>query len=430
MPNLPDPEKERLEILKAFGFQIDTSSTTPALPPVPSAPAAPDAPAVPAPTATPSPAASATPTPPATPTPAAPAAPREPKRLPTPAEIAEKAIKEAAERLAGKPAEVPAEPAAEPEDPELKTRLSALKLLQEDPKYASRDIEKEYTGYLGKLSDYEKEWTKAHPKEEFDLDSSEHDSWREKHEPEIAEDDIRAAEIEVKTLRRIEEREARKNEDVFAGQLVSQAGSDAASAVVEMLQFAGPGPDGKPVTDLDTLDKTDWVAAVVAQNYVPQAAALSATITTLLTPGSPVKYDATKAEHREIARQVQHYETEILKLPGNQRLDGQGRLYATEAEYVRLPATERAKRWTFRYSPTEMRALVLNDIRTTMKEHYDRVKARSATPAVAPQSGTPPVTGVVAGQSPPVRPPSGGSGPGSVPTSTTPSTTRKISFWE
>ena len=337
----------------------------------------------------------------------------------------EKAIREAAEKIAASAAPVaPPPPEPEPIDPGLALRLDALRAMQQDPKYANRNLETEYTEYLKKLNAYEASYLTANPDAKFELEAPEHEVWREKNEPEIAEEEIRDAEVEVRTLRRIDQRDSERAQANFSTTLAEQARTDATQAATDLLSFA----DGKPYTSVEELKKADWLAGLVARNYLPLATGLSTAITTLLTPGSPVPYDPSKQEHREVAKQVHHYEEAILKLPPAQRLDGQGRLYVPEKDYVRLPPAERARTWTFRYSPVEMRALVLNELSQIAKKDYLAQKADIPKAAFdRPTEHDAPVASNV--PAPPPRPPAGGSGPGTSPAITTPPATRAGSFW-
>jgi hypothetical protein len=366
-------------------------------------------------------------TPPAAGDPAAPAAPvtppaapppeRPPRKLESAAEAAERAIKEATERLAKAPTP-PSQPEPEPEaDPATAYRIQALEILQRNPKFKGRDLKGEYVEYMGKVERYEAEWTKANPGEKFDIDDDRHDGWCEQHEPDISEEDIRIAETQVGTLQVVDDRKREEEDLHLARKLVSTAAVSAQSSVADILTF----PDGeksKTYETIEALEEEDPIAAFAASTYVPQAASVSTAIVTLLTPGSPIQPDRSNPMHREVLRQVAHYETEIMRLPAEQRIDGQGRRYVPENEYVKMTPADRAKAWTFRYAPEEMRALAVNDIRQQMQGAIKRVKSKLP----AGGGGRPPAV-----PTPPPR--SGGAGSAVIPT--TPSVPDKPSraFW-
>ena len=440
-PFQEDSEAERQRVLKLFGISISEPEPLPAVPgapvapaAVPAAPAAPGAPAAPTAPVPGAPAAAApgTPEAPAAPATAAPAAEappapaRQPRKLPKAAQPAaqpidvEQAIRTAAEKIAATPPPAPAP--AQPEVSEAyATRMEALRLMQQEPRYINRDLTSEYTTYLKKLEPYEEAWKKQNPDTPFDIDAADHEAWREKNEPAINEEELHDAEIQVKTVRQIDQRDELRRQDHFATVLANQARENATVNATSLLSFA---EDGKQYTSLEELRKADWLAALVVRNYLPHAAGLSTAITTLLTPNSPVPYDPGKAEHREVAQQVQYWENVILSKPPAQRLDEAGRQYVAARDYVRLSPQDRQRAWTFRFAPNEMQALVMRELRNQAKADYLRQK--EVVPAEALKAGAPPPP--PATPTPPVRPPAGGSGPGTSPV-VAPEPARTGSFW-
>ncbi len=416
-----DPEAERQRVLKLFGISISEPEPLPPIP-IPGDPAiVPPAGDVPI-------------APPALPTPGTPVVPdqtppvapvvRQPRRLPSasvPPLDVEKAIREAAENIAATPPPVPAAP--EPEVSEsLGTRLEALRVMQQEPRYINRDLATEYTEYIKKLDPYEEAWKKQNPDTPFDIDASDHEAWREKNEPDINEEDLRDAEIQVKTVRQIDKRDEGRRQDHFATIIATQARENATTNATNLLSFADD--TGKQYASLEDLRKSDWLASIVIRNYLPQAAGLSTAITTLLTPGSPVPYDPGKAEHREVAQQVQFWEQKILSLPPAQRLDEEGRQYVAARDYMRLSASDRQRAWTFRYAPNEMQSLVMRELRNTARSDYQRQKAD--VPAEALKTTALPSAPTV--PAPTVRPPAGGAGPGTSP-AVSPQPAKAGSFW-
>ena len=305
--------------------------------------------------------------------------------------------------------------------------MAALKHLSDSGKYrdrsgAPRDLQGEYKAYLGKLGDYQKKWEADHPGEDFDLDSGEHTAWRDKNEPDIDEDEITRAEGRVDALQAIERRDNERAQSAFAESLATDAAKAAQDSIQEMMSFA----DGKPRASLEDLDKDDPVAALVVTPFLERAATVSATITTLLTPGSPAQFTATNPVHAEVARMVQHYEGEIMKLPPENRLDGKGRQYVPAADYVKLTPVERQRAWTFRFAPDEMRALATQSIRDEAKRRYDATKPRLQPVPAAPAAPAPPPA--PAAPSPAPRPPTlepGGTLPATTPAPASPAR----SFW-
>lgn len=351
---------------------------------------------------------------------APPPAQRKPRKVESAAEVAAKAIAEAAERLAvAPPAAVPAvvpTPPPPTEDEEAVYRLEALAILQRHPKYRNRDLQEEYRSYMKQVDKYEETWLKERPNEKFDIDDGSHDAWCEKNQPDIPEEEIQTAESQVGVLRLIEDRKTVELEQTLGRQIGLQAVDAAKQAVADMLTI-----NGKAYQSFDELEAEDPVAAIILESVLPQAASMATAAVALLTPGSPGRFDQSNPMHRELHRQVTHYESEILKLPAEQRTDGNGRHYVPLIQYEKLKPRERQNSWTFRYSPDEMRALILNDIRIQTANKIESKRSRFAAKTAEP---TPP-------PAPLRKPPSGGSGPSVIPGASAPPVPAQTSsaFW-
>lgn len=304
-----------------------------------------------------------------------------------------------------------------PKDPELELRIEALGLLQNDPDYAGRNLEGEYREYMKKAEAYETEWKKSHPKEEFDLDSAEHANWREDNIPDIAEEDIKKAEIRAQALQDFR----RERDGEVGGMIERRAVEQSTEAVSEMLGFA----DGKTYASIDELAKADPGAAVVAEFYTDRARDAVEAIVRLYSPGSTAKPDPNNRVHKDLTAKVDEWERTIMSIPAEQRpVDHMGRPFVSSKEFDRMKPIDRNRVWTLKRSPEQIRGVYMGLLRSAAKAQYDRLPKPTAPPAPAPAPAPAPPVGK------PGRAPSVDPGPGIMPGAPTPTPTKNRSFWE
>ena len=428
---LPDRNDEE-EIRRFFGVEAPPAPPAPPATPPPASPLPGSPPAAGnPPPPTPDPAAvppqpdgtpPTPPTPPATPTPPAPGTPpapdRAPRRLQTAEEVAAEAIRRAADKLKGGPSPAPTEPQPEPVDEKTALRLEALEQLQLHPKFSGRKLTNEYQQFEKRLSDYQTEWEKAHPGQEFDPDADEHDEWHEENGLDIDEGMLTLAETNVLRERALREDLSNQQAEHLRGPIETVAAE--ARTVGERALLSAVGAE-----TFEQLREKDPALAYLAKPVVEAAAQDMESAAQILTPGSPIRPDASNASHQRVLRLASAYEQQVMQLPPEQRLDRLGRPYVPAAQYERMSPKDRQKAWSFRYAPAEMQAMLVREhtivLNGYVKEHNDWQAKRNAPPA--PATGTPPPAPAPAPRPGPppqpavpayIRPPSGGGGGGVV----------------
>lgn len=277
----------------------------------------------------------------------------------------------------------------------------------------------EYKAYEDKLEDYRKSWESEHPGKPFNLEDPTHDEWQEANAPAgIDEDIVRQAETGVISERRIQQMLQEQRAEMMRGPIQHLATESAAAGEKHLLTAVA----GKPVESFEQLREMDPEVAYLVQPTLRAARTAAAAVAELLTPGSPIQPDPKNSGHAMVMGRVQHYETEILRLPPEQRLDANGRPYVPGDVYERLSPREQARCWTFRRAPDEMAALVLRDLQVeanaAIQDHKawkaKRGAAPAAAPAATPAAAPPPPMPAAPAPTPVpsyIRPPSGGTGP-------------------
>jgi hypothetical protein len=120
------------------------------------------------------------------------------------------------------------------------------------------------------------------------------------------------------------------------------------------------------------------------------------------------KFNRTNPAHEYIATRIDSAEKEITRMPSADRYDQEGRLFATQAEYVRMNAEEKARHWYI--DEHHISAILQGDARKLSKAKFDTLQKKFSkwsgtngkpAPATKPaaaapareSSGSPTVTG-------------------------------------
>lgn len=350
----------------------------------PAGPTAPAEPAAPAPPPTPAPAAPA----PGAPSPGTP--PPSPGSLSRIATAAER-LERAADRLAQPTAEPPPPADTSPEDLERKLRVEALQDLQKRKEFTGRNLLGEFDEFEKSLGEYRKRWETAHPGEDFDFDADEHNSWRDRNEPDVD------AELLIRAEARVEARWE-------SAQLMAQerAARDREAVAQQAQQIAQEAP-GKLLAqlgaeDLEKLRAKDPALALAAREAFPGVVGATKVVHELCRPG--VKDNPSNPTHQFVLGTVAYYEASLASLPADQTIRD-GRTFVRQQDYDRLPPERRDGVWTLRNEPGMVEHLVHAQFRTLVENRAADIRAfmQPAAPAAAP--GTPPTPPATPSPAPP-----------------------------
>lgn len=344
----------------------------------------------------------ATPPAPAAPAPAAPETPPAPA-TPTPSKLSKvvEKLDQVADRLAkaGEPQTPPPPPAPEPEPESL--RIQALKLLESDPKskYRGQPLVQKYTEYEKKWNDYRTKWEAEHPSDAFDPDDEAHDSFRDRHEPDIAENDIIRAEARVEARAEIESR------------LEEQRAASTQERIRENAKAAARGAASlladKPLADIEA---DDPALADAVEEAIPAASRLAKLAHELFTPGSRTRWDINDPEHKTLLALVGDSEDTLSRQPAAETTF-EGRRFVPSKVWNRLSPEERENSWTPAQEPVIVEVLLKNHLRAGVETRAGKLREkyakRGAKYAAAPPAAAPTPTPAPA---PAPTPPAGGTG--------------------
>lgn len=404
-PQTPvDPETA--QVLRFLGVTPGTSGGVPdpATPetPAPETPAAPETPPAPA---TPAPAATETP-------PAAPASPA-PETPAKDDDDAFERLNRAADRLSRaaeklQPKEL-ATPAPEgKEDEEAALRREALRLLEGSKKYAGRSLVGEYDRFLSELRSYKEAWQKENPNATFDYEAEEHEAWRDKHHPDIDDEDVIRAEAKVEARREVQEAFKEQEAKMAAAEADRMGAARAAEAPKELVKEFG-------VETLEELKAKDPAMALAVREASGKLTPLIRAVYGLehTTAPADVPGEAWAAARRYVLGTVALYEHQISRLPVEQSVRD-GKVFVPSERYEQLTPAQREQAWTLSRAPEVVTALIMGRIREDVKARAEDLRgwlpasapaAPAPTPAAPAAAPTPSAPGMIPATFP-VKPPS------------------------
>ncbi len=355
-------------------------------------------------------------TPPATP-PATPPTPVTPPPAPSPRTSALTKAAEKLEAVADKLARAatPAAPAPAP-PPEAPTpeslRIEALRLLETDAKskYRGQNIVQKYTEYETKWKGYREKWELEHPNDSFDPDDEAHDSFRDRHEPDIEESDIIRAEARIEARRDAEEALAAQRVE-FAQERIRENAKTAAREAASLL--APQKPDGTPKL-ISEIEAEDPALADAIEEALPATQRLAKLAHEMFTPGTATTWDRNNPEHRTLLGLVGSAE-DNLSAQDPSTVTFEGRRFVTAKEWNQLSRAEQQEAWTPAQEPRVVEILLGNHLRagleTRAKALRERYTKRATKYGAAPAPAPTPAPAVPApAPAPTATPPAGGTG--------------------
>lgn len=394
-PEAPPIDRSVADALRLIGVSHSGPIIEPTPPPEPEGDPTPPAPETPP--ATPE-------TPAAPPAPAPETPPATPPPAPAPKNTLSKVVEKldaVAERLAKAGEQPPPPPApATPPAPEESVRVQALKLLETDPKskYRGRDLVKQYSDYEQKWGQYRAKWETEHPADAFDPDDEAHDSFRDRHEPDITEADLIRAEARVEARRDLEETLSQQREQETQARIRENAKAAARSAASLLAD--------KPIAEIE---KEDPALADAVEEAIPAAQRLAKLAHELFTPGSRTQWKLEDPEHKTLLALVGNAEDGLKSQPAEQTtLDG--RRFVPSNVWNRLSPDERANAWTPAQEPAVVEMLLQGHLRAGVESRAAKLRTRYAQRGAAAPPPAPAPTPAPTPPAPAPTPPAGGTG--------------------
>jgi hypothetical protein len=223
-------------------------------------------------------------------------------------------------------------------------------LSQNDPSFKGRDLAAETVKFWKSEQEYIDRWQAQHPDEKFETNADEHRAFYARHEPDVSEDALTNAAIDMRVEQRtkIIEEKARKEQDSRLSQIeANEAMRHAESAIIEsvhgavseMITTAVPafstiiGENGQ-ITDavLKKMEDEDPVAVEIINKEAQALQVRIQELSTVMYCGKYYRFDPRNPVHADILVAGDRLEKAILAKPTDEQL-ADGRRFMARADY-------------------------------------------------------------------------------------------------
>lgn len=305
------------------------------------------------------------------------------------------------------PAKSPLEQKLERLPDNVREEVPILQAMEERFPDKYKGIVNRYADAAQKTLRYAEQWEKDHPGEQFDAKSEEHNDFFRNNEVTWDDRDYQRAAARVELQPELEKERKRTDEQLRGAEIKATQGElepvirQAQGAIARAtLKEVAPNhvdvvlPSGhineevyKKLSDEDPL-----VAKAIVTELGPLAMFVREA-EKLFHPSGFFEFDSNNPAHMEIYQVAIEEEKRIKALPLQRQRDGDGRLFATRAEYLELTDREQGDRWIIgKGALIEQRRKAAA---TKLKESIDMVektvekvaKARGYVKADAPKPG-------------------------------------------
>lgn len=203
-----------------------------------------------------------------------------------------------------------------------------------------------------KESKYIEAWEKQNPDEEYNPEDAAHNSFYKKNFPDIPERDFEAAKtslndarieakIDSKYRNEIEQLKREKAADKLTPVIHQRIGDvieSALGAIDETLVTIARDPE-----KLNALSESNPIAADVVMAVHQAWSPVMASNIGIHQGVEP--FDPKNAAHKRLFDLAQDTEQKMSRLPVDKRMDDQGRMFSTRAQYNQMSAEDQAQHW-------------------------------------------------------------------------------------
>lgn len=278
-------------------------------------------------------------------------------------QIAEAAARGAAKGFTESKAASPDDKAKAPEaalDPADRRRVEVLRHLETSHPERYKGIAERFVQSQLALDAYAKQWEAAHPGQEFEEESPEHEDFFKKNDVDWDDGDFDDAAVDMRVQRALESNQGKTSEELQELKRKVQLqesgmaiGTHQTTAAIQFWDKLGDdfkdivAPDGQVnKAKLQEMQKADPEGTATR---IQAAKALDTEIAEIykLYNGLVTFQPTTNPVHRSIAAFGSEMEEAILQQPVEDRLNDHGQEFKPSADYMRLTPEQRSKYWTF-----------------------------------------------------------------------------------
>lgn len=240
---------------------------------------------------------------------------------------------------------------------EEKGELEVFREMAKAPQF--KDLPRQYIAYLKKAEEYQRQWEKDHPTDEFDPDANDHDAFYKKHQPKYAELEYKKAIVRMeskgatnKELEDLKVEQKRLKAESAARELDPVISQTSVGALAEVIK-------GIDENILKSIEKDGFqkyaeaneLEADLIKDVAGRMGPFIAGILQFDDPDGRIPFNEKNPAHIEAVRYLREKEGELLKRPMRERLTDDGKVIVPRGEYFRMTD---AQKQSHAYLNTEM----------------------------------------------------------------------------
>lgn len=217
-----------------------------------------------------------------------------------------------------------------------------------DPRF--KELPRQYVAYLKKAEDYQRQWEKDHPTEEFNPEAGDHDAFYAKHQPKYSELEYKKAIVRMEskgaTTKELEELRAeqkRLKAEAAVRDLDPVINQASIGALAEVIK--GIDENILAAIQKDGFDKYAQANEVEADLIRDVATRIGPFITGLLQfddPDGRIPFNEKNPAHVEAVSYLRAKEDELRKKPMRDRMTEDGKVLVPRAEYFRMNDSQKS----------------------------------------------------------------------------------------
>lgn len=216
-----------------------------------------------------------------------------------------------------------------------------------------KGVTDKYLKSLDEISDYVKTWSKDNPGVKFDPDDDQHNTFFQRVEPAVDEDDwvdakasIRARDIAARAVAPVNERMQQMERDRAKTALEPFVQQKQLEAVHHLVEHFDPEVAAaiRKQDGIKELGEKDPITASILTSTAETLGTIAAEVVRLHDEVGGVPYSATNAVHREIADFILGQEHRISSLPPHEK-ERDGKMFIGRQQYQQLSDDQKARYW-------------------------------------------------------------------------------------
>lgn len=231
---------------------------------------------------------------------------------------------------------------------EEKGELEVFREMAKDARF--KELPRQYMAYLKKAEDYQRQWEKDHPNEEFNPDAGDHDQFYAKHQPKYSELEYKKAIVRMESkasqsgeIEKLTKEQKRLQAELAARELDPIINQTSIGALAEVIK--GVDENILNAIQKEGFDKyaaTNETEADLIRDVASRLGPFIAGLLQFDDPDGRIPLNDKNPAHMEAVRYLKEKEDELRKKPSRDRATDDGKILVPRAEYFRMSEVQKS----------------------------------------------------------------------------------------